>query len=481
MLRVRLNWGGAKILLIYGQEGIVHQQTFETEILHPDQDDEYTLNFRIEAVDLTGLTVLGKVIDKSSKVHSFSFYGKDFQEGQKYTLESKIDSVECIGLPVLSIVMPGFRCIEEKKEWIEDTSIVLLDNENADINATGKIRGRGNATWLYEKKPYALKFSEKQSPLGFPSNKSWVLLAEYLDKSFLRTAYMTEVSRAVNIDYTINYGHVNLFLNGHYEGVYVLTDKVEVKKNRVNVEKDGFLIEEDHWYEQEPLWFQTNVLNYKYTFKYPDADGDIVKNDSNYLFILDYMNKVESSLMKLQENSQDTEYTNYLDINSFAKYYVASEAISNADPNRFYVLPSKQSRLKMMPMWDAEWSFGFANRQKDPEFRAEELAHRYMWESNYFYKYLNKSALFWTSVSSELADFTQQVPIIESNIDSLKVKIQEALVYDKKRWPYSEWYMDHFTDGHYDWEEDVQFMKDFFRYRCDWMQSRVTYYRNKQE
>ena len=32
------------------------------------------------------------------------------------------------------------------------------------------------------------------------------------------------------------------------------------------------------------------------------------------------------------------------------------EVFSNFDPNRYYVLPSRTSKLKMMPMWDSEWS-----------------------------------------------------------------------------------------------------------------------------
>ncbi len=40
------------------------------------------------------------------------------------------------------------------------------------------IRGRGNSSWLVDKKPYKLKFSKKQSLFGLPKSKHYALIAE---------------------------------------------------------------------------------------------------------------------------------------------------------------------------------------------------------------------------------------------------------------------------------------------------------------
>lgn len=52
---------------------------------------------------------------------------------------------------------------------------VLIDNV--------LIKGRGNTTWGMPKKPDRLKFDKKQSLMGEPKDKSWVLLSNYADKT----------------------------------------------------------------------------------------------------------------------------------------------------------------------------------------------------------------------------------------------------------------------------------------------------------
>ena len=125
-----------------------------------------------------------------------------------------------------------------------------------------------------------IKFDEKLGVLGFAANKEWVLLAEYCDKSLMRTAYMCELARTVGLPYPIHYRHVNLYQNGKFMGIYVLTDQVEKKSHRVDIEDDGFLFENDNYFWEEPLNFMTDHRQYWYTFKYPDPeDGEIVSGD----------------------------------------------------------------------------------------------------------------------------------------------------------------------------------------------------------
>ena len=49
-----------------------------------------------------------------------------------------------------------------------------------------QIRGRGNSSWEYPKKPYKIKFDSRTSLLGMAKAKDYVLLAEYNDKSLIR-------------------------------------------------------------------------------------------------------------------------------------------------------------------------------------------------------------------------------------------------------------------------------------------------------
>jgi hypothetical protein len=194
------------------------------------------------------------------------------------------------GVPVISIMVEGGLTIDSKDEY-RNISVTVSDGGQTVLEASGRAKGRGNATWGYDKKPYKIKFDEKQGLLGFAPNKDWVLLAEYCDKSLMRTSYMCELAKTVGLPYPIHYRHVELYVNGEYLGVYVLTDQVEKKKNRVDIADDGFLFENDNYFWEEPLNFMTDRRQYWYTFKYPDPeDGEIASGDASYNFIKGFMN-----------------------------------------------------------------------------------------------------------------------------------------------------------------------------------------------
>ena len=163
---------------------------------------------------------------------------------------------ESLNVPEIRIYTEEGRDVESKDEYLDMNLFVKGEREDA-LSASGRIKGRGNATWGYEKKPYKIKFDEKQPLLGYPANKEWVLLAEYCDKSLMRTAYMCELAKTVGMPYPINYHHVELYLNDEYLGIYLLTDQVEKKSNRVAIEDDGFLFENDNYFWEEPLNFMT--------------------------------------------------------------------------------------------------------------------------------------------------------------------------------------------------------------------------------
>jgi hypothetical protein len=84
------------------------------------------------------------------------------------------------GVPVISIMVEDGRTIDSKDEY-RNISVAVSDGGQTVLEASGRAKGRGNATWGYDKKPYKIKFDEKQGLLGFAPNKDWVLLAEYCD------------------------------------------------------------------------------------------------------------------------------------------------------------------------------------------------------------------------------------------------------------------------------------------------------------
>lgn len=108
--------------------------------------------------------------------------------------------------------------------------------ENVGVN----IRARGNSTFHAPKKPFRLKFDEKQAMLGLNGGKaykSWVLMADYYDGSMLRTFGTFKFAKALmeNKYYSSDCTHVEVYLNGEYRGVYLLCEQTQINRGRVDI------------------------------------------------------------------------------------------------------------------------------------------------------------------------------------------------------------------------------------------------------
>lgn len=68
--------------------------------------------------------------------------------------------------------------------------------------------------------------------MGLKKNKSWVLLADYYDDSKLLnySGFMLS-SMMENIEWTPSTHHVLVFVNNQFQGLYLLTDQVDEKKD----------------------------------------------------------------------------------------------------------------------------------------------------------------------------------------------------------------------------------------------------------
>ena len=85
------------------------------------------------------------------------------------------------GLPVLYVNTDNDKAVTSKTDYV-GMELSLLESEEEPLSTpvTGSIRGRGNTTWTWPKKPYLLRLDKKASLLGMPAHKRWVLLANFM-------------------------------------------------------------------------------------------------------------------------------------------------------------------------------------------------------------------------------------------------------------------------------------------------------------
>ena len=285
-------------------------------------------------------------------------------------------------LPIMYIQTENNAPIVSKDDYLNATYYVdalgISGYENIGSAAaplTMEIKGRGNYTWTgFNKKPYRIKLTEKQSLLGMKKSKHFALLAHADDalnkKGFMRNQVGFELSRLIGISWTPETKPVEVVLNGDYIGLYFLTETIRVDKDRVNIveqadeETDsvaitgGWLVEIDN-YDTDPhvtikegdehtMWF---------TYKTPE-----VLSKSQEDFLMKEMLRIDG-LVYGDKNSD--QLWQYLDMDALARFYIVQEIMDNYESFHgscyLYREIGDGQKWKFGPVWDFGSSF---NRSK---------------------------------------------------------------------------------------------------------------------
>ncbi len=273
---------------------------------------------------------------------------------------------QATNLPTVVINTKDAQDIVSKEEEITSTVYIISENGTSLLTDTETgVRGRGNSSWEFDKKPYRLKFSSKRSPLNAPAKaKKWTLINNHSDKTLMRNILAFEISRRMGMAYTPFCRPVDVFLNGEYKGCYQFCDQVEVNENRVNVTEiesgdsdisGGYLIEIDgnlQVYQNEEFYFYSNK-RIPVTIKSPD-EGDAEK-----AYISDYFNKMEAAVFAENFLDEEEGYRKYLDLESFLRNFIIGELVGNPDAFwSVYMYKGRgQEKLFTGPIWDNDLAF----------------------------------------------------------------------------------------------------------------------------
>jgi len=105
-------------------------------------------------------------------------------------------------------------------------------------------------------------------------------------------------------------------------------------------------------YYDEVNKFRSQYYNLPYMFKDPDE-----VNNTQFDFLQKYVNDMEASL-KDNTKFAAREYTNYIDMDSFADWWLVHEITGNAEPRHpksSYMHKDKGGKFHMGPVWDFDW------------------------------------------------------------------------------------------------------------------------------
>jgi hypothetical protein len=278
-----------------------------------------------------------------------------FEQNEEIIEHAELDSNVNPTIPHLFIATDDELPITSKEDYLRGE--ITIDGKGIydDLSAQAtRVRGRGNTTWQKPKKPYRIKLDNATAILGLAKAKDWVLLANHQDYTFMTNAVALKIGSQLGLPYTNSLIAVDVTINGVYQGIYNLTEQIEVKQERINVGDDGVLLELDDYFDED-YKFKSKLYKLPVNIKAPDIESDeqfeAIKEDFEELERLIYDDK-------FPENN----YGNYFNKQQFVNYLIVNNLVNNTEinyPKSVYLHKTKSGKYTMGPIWDFDWGFGF--------------------------------------------------------------------------------------------------------------------------
>lgn len=329
--------------------------------------------------------------------------------------------------------------------------------------------------------------------MGMPATSDYVLSANFSDKTLLRNPLTYQLSRQMG-QYATRTRFCEVLLNGAYQGVYVLTERIKRGTNRVNIAKlteedvsgidltGGYILKIDRdnsagWFSPVSQPNSPGVYTY-FQFDYPRPS---IIEPEQYNYMRSYMDSFELTLAGQAYADLQSGWRSWADEGSFIDFLLINEMSKNVDGYRLstYLHKDRTDRggglLKMGPVWD--FDLGWYNADYCDAFLPEGWAYNL----NYI---CGAGVPFWWERMMEDPVFRQRLscrwqvlragPLhldsIFHEIDSMAMLVEEAQQRNFKLWPIL---------GVYIWPNpgnlptsyagEIQKLKTWMQQRLSWM------------
>lgn len=301
--------------------------------------------------------------DEPTKIEDAEYKIIKVPFGRIYTVDIDWLTDKENAVPRIDIDVEGGYSITSKEYYRKANFRITGYGVYDDFEDSVQIKGRGNSTWGYPKKPYRLKFDKKKKPFGLTNGKSWVLLANYQRGSLMANAIAMKVGQLAGAKYTNHIIPVDVYMNGQYLGSYMFTEKVGFSNNSVDIDEDlgtGYMLELDSYYD-ETYRFKSDSYNLPVNVKEPDlTELDKESAMEKFYSIQGDFNRFETALYDNQPIGDK------LDLDAAARFMLANDLVMNQElghPKSTYLwredCTSANSKIIFGPLWDFDWAFGY--------------------------------------------------------------------------------------------------------------------------
>lgn len=408
-------------------------------------------------------------------------------------------------IPLFIVNTPLGQAIDGEKK---PAQFKIIHNNSGKLNHpsdpaeyVGKvgIRIRGAFSSSLPQKPYLMETwtasgaDTSVSLLGLPAENDWILQATYNDKVFLRNTQMFEIARAAG-QYAPRSRYGELFLNGEYQGIYFLCEKIKVDNDRVDLKKmeetdhtwpdisGGYVFKHDYpdggW---ASAWNPPNcpdrLLEFQYVYPKPER---ITLEQAAY--IKSYVDSFETALLSPTFDDPATGYRKYMDEASFIDYLLINEAARNGDGYKksLYFHKDRKGLIYAGPIWDFDWALKFVPWADDDLGGLQYLSEpcnedvpiiywfRRMMEDTVF---ANRAACRWAALRATVLDTNRMFQVIDSTA---------AYLYQAQQRHYDYWGTLGINVGTPEngpipttFEGEIERYKEFFRRRLRWLDDQL--------
>lgn len=271
-------------------------------------------------------------------------------------------------LPIVHINTENHQPIIDKENYIRSEMWISIPEGcetkdfglGTEINPVSlQVKGRGNYTWLLDKKPYKLKFDKKTSVLGMPKHKHFALLASQGYYDWIGQAMGKDLARIIGLGWTPGYQPVELVLNGEFLGLYFVYESVKIDPNRLDIfeQEDelsepetvpfGWLVEIDNYSEPNTIFIRDEAERIRLTPESPEILSDLQKAWLTYEF---------TSIVAVLLSDDPERWVNYIDPVSLVRYFIVCELMSDPDGFNGSVYMHRDAGENIVwelgPMWD---------------------------------------------------------------------------------------------------------------------------------
>jgi hypothetical protein len=275
-----------------------------------------------------------------------------------------------------------------------------------------------------------------------------------------------------DLKFTTTVQFVDLYINGVYEGVYLVCEQVQTGDNRVQISEStssvdtGYLLEMDNRavYEGEEGKDYFNVEGKNYTIKTPDTDSSTFTSE-----YVAFIQKYLQDTMKALKSGNYGEVQKYINVNTFADAYIVHELFHSVDvgSSSFYLYKDAEGKLNAGPIWDFDMSVG--NWAHWPA--AVKIESLFAKSQNDWYKLLLEYKEFSTLVYEKLNGYAEKIINTIDNAIATVCQMEDTFNRNYEKWQ---------TLGVYVYENpkellEISTWKGHVEYVRDWLNKSLEY------